>query len=62
VPFLFIVELYIAGSNMKPFSVAMEKKEWFPFALYSSCIIFRIAINDIKALGSLCQVSDIVRF
>jgi hypothetical protein len=60
--FLFIVELHIAISNMKPFSVAMETKGWFSFALLSTCKSFRVVINDINALGSLCQVSDIVRF
>ena len=57
---LFVVELHIAVSNMKPFSVAMDTKGWFCFTLLSTCKIFRIATNDINALGSLCQVSDIV--
>jgi hypothetical protein len=58
--FFFIVELHIAVSNMKPCSVAMETKGWFSFALLSTCNIFHISINDINALGSSCQVSDIV--
>jgi hypothetical protein len=62
VPFLCIVELHVTVSSMKPFSVAMETRGWFSFALLSRCKTFRTAANDINALGALCQVSNIVRY
>ena len=54
-----VVDLHVSVTSMKPFSVAMEKQQWVPFALLSSYKIFRTALNIINVLTSSRSVSDI---
>jgi len=45
-----VVYLHAAANNIRPLSVAMETREWVPFALLSSCLIFRTAVTKINIL------------
>jgi hypothetical protein len=63
VPLCYCCLHNVAVSNIKPFSVAMEKQQWVPFLLSSRCKIFRTAANSINVLRSSRKAPDIlVRF
>jgi len=41
-----IVELHVFVNNIQPLSAATEKRQWFPFALFSSYKKIRTVINN----------------
>jgi hypothetical protein len=55
-----VVDKHVAVNNIQPFHVAMERQEWFLFALLSSYKIFRTAVNNINVLRSSCKGPDII--
>ena len=57
---LFLHRLHVDLNNIKPLNVAMEKQEWFLYALLLSYKTFRIALNNINVLSSPCKLPDIV--
>ena len=42
----FLVGVYVAVSNVKEFSVAMEIQKWVIFALFSSCYKFHAVVSN----------------
>jgi hypothetical protein len=57
---LCVVELHVTLNGTKSFSDAMKKQQWVPFALLSSCKIFRTVVKNINLLRSSGVISDIV--
>jgi hypothetical protein len=47
-----VVDVYVIFNNMKIVSVAMEMQQLVPFALLSSCKIFRTAAKKMEVLRS----------
>jgi len=55
-----IVDLHVAVNSKKSLSDAMETQQWFPFALLSSCKIFRTVVKNINLFRSPGLMPDIV--
>jgi len=54
--FLCFVDLHVAVNNMKLLTVALETKEWAPFAILLIYEIFPTAVNNIYKVISSCEM------
>jgi hypothetical protein len=60
VPSLFnVLELHVSINNIEPICFAMETKERFPFAAFSSYGLLCAAVHNTNLLRSLCKVSNV---